>query len=134
MILAHLAAAALSQQVNQSNLLKTGSKRALDTSMDTEEEITVVDTKRHVAESTSSQTASERLSTNQIPSVLSKPIDGSPSSSSAPTADDMAAKMRELEAKYESLKNNSLKLAEAVIKGETAPDEAKHIIDSFEKK
>ena len=129
-----MAAAALSQQVNQSNLLKTGSKRALDTSMDTEEEISVVDTKRHVAEPTSSQTASERLSTNQIPSLLSKPIDGSTSSSTAPTADDMAAKMRELEAKYESLKNNSLKLAEAVIKGETAPDEAKHIIDSLEKK
>ena len=118
----------MSQQVNQSNLLKSGSKRTLDTSMDTEEEISVVDTKRHVPEQTG-QTASERLSANQIPSLLSKPAP-----SSEPTADDMAAKMRELEAKYESLKNNSLKLAEAVIKGETAPDEAKHIIDSLEKK
>lgn len=125
-----MAAAALSQQVNQSNLLKSGSKRTLDTSMDTEEEISVVDTKRHVPEPTS---AAERLSNNQIPSLLSKPI-ATPTSTSVPTADDMAAKMRELEAKYESLKNNSLKLAEAVIKGETAPDEAKHIIDSLENK
>ena len=123
-----MAAAALSQQVNQTNLLKSGSKRTLDTSMDTEEEISVVDTKRHVTEQTG-QTASERLSAAQMP-LLSKPAP----SSEQPTADDMAAKMRELEAKYESLKNNSLKLAEAVIKGETAPDEAKHIIDSLEKK
>ena len=94
--------------------------------MDTEEEISVVDTKRHVTE----QTASERLSNATQMPLLSKPAP----SSEQPTADDMAAKMRELEAKYESLKNNSLKLAEAVIKGETAPDEAKHIIDSLEKK
>ena len=96
--------------------------------MDTEEEISVVDTKRHVTEQTG-QTASERLSAAQLP-LLSKPAP----SNEQPIADDMAAKMRELEAKYESLKNNSLKLAEAVIKGETAPDEAKHIIDSLEKK
>ena len=46
---------------------------------------------------------------------------------------DMAAKIQELEAKYESLKNNSMKLAAAVIKSEKVPDEAKSIINEIEK-
>ena len=46
---------------------------------------------------------------------------------------DMAAKIQELEAKYESLKNNSMKLAAAVINSEKVPDEAKNIINEIEK-
>ena len=46
---------------------------------------------------------------------------------------DMAAKIQELEAKYESLKNNSMKLAAAVINSDKVPDEAKDIINQIEK-
>jgi len=49
------------------------------------------------------------------------------------TDEDMAAKLAEIESKYESLKNNSLKLAAAVIKGENAPDKAKDILDAINK-
>ena len=66
----------------------------------------------------------------QIPCTEDEPT---PSKQSKLSELDMAAKIQELEAKYESLKNNSMKLAAAVINSEKVPDEAKNIINEIEK-